>query len=85
MIRLGHVYSNLMIDMPATNEKLRRRAVRMVELVAQVPQDEAVRALEEAGGHVKLAAVIARKKLDRHAAERVLAEHHGHLREVLEP
>src|SRR3954471_176575 len=36
MIRLGHVYSNLMIDMPATNEKLRNRAVRMVELAAGV-------------------------------------------------
>ena len=36
MIRLGRVYSNLMIDMPATNEKLRSRAVRMVELAAGV-------------------------------------------------
>ncbi|MGZ8711002.1 MAG: N-acetylmuramic acid 6-phosphate etherase, partial [Thermoanaerobaculia bacterium] len=38
MIRLGRVYSNLMIDMPATNEKLRNRAVRMVELAAGVPR-----------------------------------------------
>ena len=36
IVRLGHVYSNLMIDMPATNEKLRNRAVRMVELAAGV-------------------------------------------------
>ena len=83
MIRLGHVYSNLMIDMPATNEKLRRRAVRMVELAAEVPPETAVQALREAGGNVKLAVVIAKRQLDRDAAERALAEHRGNLREVL--
>jgi len=83
MIRLGHVYSNLMIDMPATNEKLRRRAEQMVELAAEVPRDEAVQALRAAGGNVRLAAVMANKKLGREAAERVLAQHGGNLREVL--
>jgi len=83
MIRLGHVYSNLMIDMPATNEKLRRRAVRMVELAANVQQDKAVQALREAGGNVRLAAVMAGRKLSRAEAERALAEHGGHLRDVL--
>jgi len=83
MIRLGHVWSNLMIDMPATNEKLRRRAVRMVELAAEVPQDEAARALCDAEGNVKLAAVMARRKLDRDGARRALAEHRDVLREAL--
>jgi N-acetylmuramic acid 6-phosphate etherase len=85
MIRLGHVYSNLMIDMPATNEKLRRRAVRMVELAAEVPQAAAAQALLDAEGNVKLAAVMARRNLDRDSARRALAEHHGVLREVLDP
>jgi len=85
MIRLGHVYSNLMIDMPATNEKLRRRAVRMVELAAEVPQDEAAQAPLAAEGNVKLAAVMARRNLERDGAVRALAEHHGVLREVLDP
>src|SRR6266851_3818141 len=57
MIRLGHVYSNLMIDMPATNEKLRNRAVRMVELAAGVPRPAAVQAIRDASGNVKLATV----------------------------
>ncbi|HYO75789.1 MAG TPA: N-acetylmuramic acid 6-phosphate etherase, partial [Thermoanaerobaculia bacterium] len=48
MIRLGRVYSNLMIDMPATNEKLRNRAVRMVELAAGVLRPMAVQAIREA-------------------------------------
>lgn len=84
MIRLGRVYSNLMIDMPATNEKLRRRAVRMVELAAEVPREAAMAALREAEGNVKLAVVIARKNVDRADAERALDRHRGHLREVLE-
>ena len=84
MIRLGHVYSNLMIDMPATNEKLRNRAVRMVELAAGVQRPVAVQAIREADGNVKLAAVIARKKMTADDARAVLDAHNGNLREVLE-
>ena len=82
MIRLGHVYSNLMIDMPATNEKLRNRAVRMVELAAEVSRPIAVQALRDAGGNVKLAAVIARKKVSAGEARKLLEGRN--LREVLE-
>src|SRR5213593_1413032 len=82
MIRLGHVYSNLMIDMPATNEKLRNRAVRMVELAAGVARPIAVQALRDAEGNVKLAAVIARKKVSAGKARKLLEGRN--LREVLE-
>ena len=82
MIRLGHVYSNLMIDMPATNEKLRNRAVRMVELAAGVLRPTAVQAIREADGNVKLATVIAKKRVSAEDARRLLSEQS--LREVLE-
>lgn len=81
MIRLGHVYSNLMIDMPATNEKLRHRAIRMVELAANVPRPMAVQAVRDAGGNVKLAAVMAKKKVSAAEAASMLRE--KSLREVL--
>lgn len=84
MIRLGRVYSNLMIDMPATNEKLRSRAARMVELAAGVPRPVAVQALRDADGSVKVATVIAKKKVTPAEARRLLEEHGGHLREVLD-
>jgi N-acetylmuramic acid 6-phosphate etherase len=83
MIRLGHVYSNLMIDMPATNEKLRNRAVKMVELAAGVPRPAAVQAIREADGNVKLATVVAKKQESADEARRLLSERS--LREVLEP
>src|SRR5205814_896480 len=72
MIRLGHVYSNLMIDMPATNEKLRSRAVRMVELAAKVTRPVAVQALREAGGNVKVATVMAKKGIPVDQARKLL-------------
>jgi len=81
MIRLGHVYSNLMVDMPATNEKLRHRAVRMVELVAGVTRPIAAQAMREAG-NVKVAAVMAKKKINAEEARQLLESRT--LREVLE-
>ena len=82
MIRLGRVYSNLMIEMPATNEKLRRRGVRMVELAAGVSGAAAEEALREAGGDIKLAAVMAKRGVSAEEARRLLDGRT--LREVLE-
>ena len=73
MIRLGRVHSNLMIDMPATNEKLRSRAVRMVELAAGVTRPMAVQALRDAGGNVRVAAVLAKRRVSADEARELLA------------
>ena len=83
MIRLGRVYSNLMIDMPATNEKLRGRAVRMVELAAGVTRPIAVQAVRDADGNVRVATVMARRKISAEEARKLLDAHRGNLREVL--
>jgi N-acetylmuramic acid 6-phosphate etherase len=84
MIRLGRVYSNLMMDMPATNEKLRSRAVRMIELAAGVSGPVAMQAMSDARGNVRLATVMAKKKLSAAEARTLLDAHRGNLREVLE-
>lgn len=81
MIRLGRVHSNLMIDMPATNAKLRDRAVRMVELAAGVPRPVAMHAIREADGNVRLASVIAKRRVGVEEARRMLEN--ASLREVL--
>jgi N-acetylmuramic acid 6-phosphate etherase len=83
MIRLGHVHSNLMIDMPATNEKLRNRATRMVELAAGVPRPVAVQAIREADGNVRIATVVAKKRVSAEEARALLQS--KSLREVLQP
>jgi N-acetylmuramic acid 6-phosphate etherase len=72
MIRLGRVHSNLMIEMPVTNEKLRRRGARMVELAAGVAPEAAERALRDADGNVKVAAVMAKRQVPAGEARRLL-------------
>ena len=83
MVRLGRVYSNLMIEMPATNAKLRRRAAHMVELAAGVGPEEAEAALAAAGGHVKTAVLVAALGLSPETAAALLERHRGSLREAL--
>jgi N-acetylmuramic acid 6-phosphate etherase len=83
MIRIGRVYSNLMIEMPATNIKLRGRAVRMIELAAGVSRADAERAFADSGSNVKVASVMAKLGVPREEAERQLASAEGRLREVL--
>lgn len=53
MVRLGKTYGARMVDVRATNEKLRRRALRMVREITGASETQATRALEEAGGRVK--------------------------------
>ena len=55
MIRLGKVRGNLMIDVKATNEKLKERATRIVMTVTGMDRAAAERALRESGGCARLA------------------------------
>jgi N-acetylmuramic acid 6-phosphate etherase len=59
MVRLGRVHAGLMINMRASNRKLRARAVKMVALAAGVEEPVAAEALERAGGDIKVAVLIA--------------------------
>jgi N-acetylmuramic acid 6-phosphate etherase len=83
MIRLGRVYSNLMIDMPATNEKLRRRALRMVELASGASRDVVFRAVQETGGNLRQATVMAARGVSADVARQMLDESRGDLRSIL--
>lgn len=83
MVQLGRVYSNLMIEMPATNEKLRSRAALMVQLAAGVNRPVAERALAATNGNVKEAVVVASRNLNPADARELLTRHGGNLREVL--
>jgi N-acetylmuramic acid 6-phosphate etherase len=83
MVRLGRVYGNLMVNLQTTNQKLRARAERLVALAAGVPLEAARRALDAAGGDVKVAIAHLAAGLDVAEAARRLAEGGGDLRAVL--
>jgi N-acetylmuramic acid 6-phosphate etherase len=84
MIRLGKVYGNVMVDLQMTNLKLRERAKRVVMEVTGVGYDEAVRVLEECGGHVKTAIVMLLAGVDKHEALHRLEQSQGFVRPAIE-
>ena len=83
MIRLGKVYDNLMVDLRATNAKLRDRAERIVTAVTGVGCERAAELLSAAGGEVKTAIVMQRCGSDACEARRMLRAAGGRLREVI--
>ncbi|MFJ3883560.1 N-acetylmuramic acid 6-phosphate etherase [Streptomyces sp. NPDC090077] len=83
MIRLGKTYGNLMVDVRATNEKLRARARRIVALATGAPDAEIEAALAATGGEVKDAVLVVLGGVDGPEAARLLAAADGHLRDAL--
>ncbi|CAM5603282.1 N-acetylmuramic acid 6-phosphate etherase [Streptomyces spiroverticillatus] len=83
MIRLGKTYGNLMVDVRASNEKLRARSRRIVALATGADDAEIEAALTEAGGEVKNAILIVLGDVDGPTAQTLLKEEHGHLRAAL--
>ena len=83
MVRLGKVYGNLMIDVLATNEKLRHRATRLVQQLAGVDAATAQRALNAASGKAKVAVASLRLNVSAEEAAQRLAAADGRLRKVL--
>lgn len=80
MIRLGKVYSNLMVDLRPANTKLVQRAKRIVALASGCSQEEAARYLEAARFQVKVAVVMALTGLTAPEAAVLLEESGGHVR-----
>ena len=83
MVRLGKVHDNLMIDVVATNKKLKHRSLRLVTHLTGLQGAAAQEVLSAAGGSVKLAVVMAKRGVDVDAARALLAAHQGVLRAVL--
>jgi N-acetylmuramic acid 6-phosphate etherase len=79
MVRSGRVYQNLMVDLRATNDKLRDRAGRIIATLTGCSRDEALAVLDRAGGQAKVAVVMARLGLDRAGAEARLRAARGRL------
>lgn len=84
MVRLGKVYSNLMVDVRPLNRKLQARAERIVAEAAAISHTEAARVLAAAGNHVKAAIVMAVSGCDLPTALAKLERAGGFVRDALE-
>ena len=82
-VHLGHVHDGFMVNLIADNAKLRDRARRIVMAVSGVSDETAAAALEQAGGGVKLAILLAAGAEGVSHAQKLLAENRGHLRPAL--
>jgi N-acetylmuramic acid 6-phosphate etherase len=84
MIRLGKTYENLMVDVNASNEKLRARAIRIVMQATHCERNVAEKALKSADNRAKLAILMILTGLPADQAEALLTEKHGFLRRAVE-
>jgi N-acetylmuramic acid 6-phosphate etherase len=83
MVRIGKTYGNLMVDLRATNEKLVRRAVRLIRTVTEADELEARRLFDASNGDTKLAIMMGLSGLDSTAARERLDAAGGVLRKAL--
>jgi N-acetylmuramic acid 6-phosphate etherase len=84
MIRSGKVYGNLMVDLTASNAKLRRRARRIVATATGLAEAETEKYLAATGYRAKPAILMALAGCSAAEADRRLAAARGHLRDALE-
>lgn len=83
MIKIGKTYENFMIDLKATNEKLKDRAIKIVSQIAGVNHAEALSMLMKSSWEIKVAIVAIKLKLDVSKARLELKKHCGVLRKVI--
>ena len=84
MVRLGKVYGNLMVDLQATNEKLRDRSLRIVMEMTNLSRPSARRLLARAQGKVKAAIVMHFRRTNLAGALKILDECNQFLRKAIE-
>ncbi|MFI9777753.1 N-acetylmuramic acid 6-phosphate etherase [Streptomyces sp. NPDC051956] len=84
MIRLGKTYGNLMVDVRASNEKLRARSRRIVALATGADDAAIEAALAATDGEVKNAILVILGSVDGPTAARLLTDSKGHLRAALQ-
>jgi N-acetylmuramic acid 6-phosphate etherase len=83
MVRMGKVYENLMVDLKASNAKLRDRAIRIVAALTGSSREEAIALLQSANGEVKTAIVMNNRSIDERRAREVLERCGGNLRHAI--
>jgi len=83
MVKLGKVYDNLMIDVQANNQKLRRRAETILRELTGADLDRIRTVLAEAGYEVKPAFLMLKADIPYREAKRLLEKHRGFVREAL--
>ncbi|MCI4129316.1 N-acetylmuramic acid 6-phosphate etherase [Bacillus haynesii] len=83
MINMGKVYENLMVDVKVSNNKLKERAIHIIQTVTGVPKEMAAQALEKSNNQVKTAIIMLKINEDAAAAEKLLEKSEGDIEKAL--
>jgi N-acetylmuramic acid 6-phosphate etherase len=83
MVRLGHAYDNLMIDLALTNDKLRQRGLRILAEASGAEPSAAKHALRQSGHDLRVALVMLKNGIEAQAARVRLALANENLRQAL--
>ncbi len=83
MVRMGKCYGNLMVDLKCTNRKLRLRSIRILRQLCGLGEAQARDTLDAAAGELKVAILMARRRIARDQALALLEQHGGILRLAL--
>ena len=84
MVKIGKVYKNYMIDVKPTNDKLKKRAVKITASIAEVDEQKAQEVLSANGYKIKHAILNLKYGLSEDKAERLIKENNGVLRKIFE-
>ena len=84
MVKLGHVYGNLMVNVQPTNQKLEDRARRIIQAATGVDYTRAAELLDLASRSVRTAIIMQKKQITLDQAEDLLRRSKGRIREALE-
>ena len=83
MVKIGKTYSNYMIDVQLTNEKLMARGNGIIASICEIPLAKAEEYRIKANNNVKTACVMYKKQCNKEEAEKLLAQQNGILRKVI--
>ena len=84
MVRIGKVYGNLMVDLDASNAKLRNRSLRIVMYALRLDADKARTVLHNAGNDIKTAIVMHKAGVSRARAAEALSAQAGYVRRAIQ-
>jgi N-acetylmuramic acid 6-phosphate etherase len=83
MVQIGKVYGHWMVDVQPRSNKLKARAIRLIQKIGGVTEPRAEALLKRTRGHVKDAIVMAKKNISYSSAQKLLKRHNGFLKKII--
>lgn len=84
MVKMGKVYKNLMVDVRATNVKLKDRSIRITMNATGLDRESAETLYQAAGGSIKAAVVMHETGVSREEAELLIEQNDGYVRKAIQ-